>query len=80
MVGLGWFGSLRFRCVRALLEPVASGPDVVAGRQAVLVGLAVWSVDVYSVGQARVCFKTLATAFSTGGHIKSTTLCLMFNT
>lgn len=54
LAGLSWFGSLRFTCVRVSLEPVGSGPGVVAGRQAVLVGLAVWLVDVYSVGHARV--------------------------
>ena len=31
------------------------------------------------MGQARVCFKTLGTAVFTGGHIRSTTLCLMLN-
>lgn len=58
-----------------MIEPVGSGSEDVAGRQAVLVGLAVWLVDVYTVGQARVCFKTLATAIFIGGHIKSATLC-----
>lgn len=60
-----------------MIEPV--GSEVAAGRQVVLVGLAVWLVDVYSVGQARVCFKTLATAVFVGGHIKSTQ-CLMLYT
>lgn len=41
---------------------VEHGSSAVAGREAVLVGLAVWLVDVFLVGQARGCFKTLAQA------------------
>lgn len=53
LFGLGRLGSLRFRHVWVLTWPVGSGSEVVAGRQAVLVGLAVWLVDVYSVGPTR---------------------------
>lgn len=74
---LGWFWFLRFRRARVLTEPAGSGSEVAAGRLTVLVGLAVWLVGVYSVGQARVCFKALATAVFTGGHFNSTTTCLM---
>lgn len=74
--GLVWFA--QFGCVRFLTEPVGSESEVVAGRQAVLVRLAVRLVDVYSVGRARVCFKTLATAVFSDSRIDSTTLCLMY--
>lgn len=77
--GLGRLGSLRFWCVWILTGPVGSGSKVVAGRQAVLVGLAVWLFDVYSVGQASVCFKTFARVVFIVSHIKSTALCLTFN-
>lgn len=46
--GLVWFS--QFGSVQVLTEPVRSESEVVAGRQAVLVQLAVRSVDVYSVG------------------------------
>lgn len=62
-LGLGWYGSLWFGRVRVSVEPGGSGSEVVAGRQAVLAELAVWLVDVYSVGRATVCL--------IGGHIES---------
>lgn len=69
---LVWSGSLRFSCARFWSSQ--SGSEVMAGTQAVLVGLAVCSVEEYSLG----CLKTLATAVFSGGHVKST--CLMLNT
>lgn len=39
------------------MEPVGPGSKVMAGRQAVPVGLAVWLVDMYTVGQASSLFQ-----------------------
>lgn len=57
--GLVWFLVV---WVQALTELVGSGCEAVAGRQVVLVKLAVWLIDVFSFGQSRVCFKTFAIA------------------
>lgn len=57
LMALGWAGRvwyLWFKCVQVLMEPVGPGSEVVAGRQVVPVGLAVWLVDVYTVGQTRI--------------------------
>jgi len=45
LIGLDGFGACIFKRVRVSTEPVGPGSEAVAGRQAVLVELAVWLVD-----------------------------------
>lgn len=52
--GRGWTGLVPGGWYAVLTEPVGSGSDVEAGRQVVLVGLAVWLFG--------VCLNTLDTA------------------
>lgn len=58
---------LLFGSVQAVTELVGSGLlvcEAVAGRQVIPIKLAVWSVDVFSLGRTGVFIKTSATAAS----------------